>query len=421
MRYIGVRFDVRIKYVNIYSESDPYISFLTSIKDGGLGTRGTLEKNRFLTDIPRLLDEDIEVIKGIPLEDFLALMTSGGNNSLLEILKEHAPVIRWKPRIKGQIYAVTYDNIAWNYVSYQLRGVLDKLIFEESDRTLENAGLCFVDRKRQIAPTEVLERLGAHACLSNLGAKQLYGLMMDVAQSGIVPTKEFYKKINTALGECEARGETVVPPLDLKVYAKNIDGTGGDYFPFKDVSYHDNPSHAKVLSRNSRMFYIGSRMGADNIARRFGVEKIDEGLVENIRYEKASPILQAEFDADWKAKETCIIALLRKHRDKRNRSAEDGEEALGQLHICLVSRLSYEYGEKKEMREVGLWEYLRDKRHQGLENSSNVFYLNVGSADNMADLNIGKPASRTLCQSIAGILCDIVDLSDETLEMQFRN
>jgi len=419
LRYIGVRSDVRVHYEDIGSEEDPYVSFLSGLSEGGLDGKGRLEKK--LYDVPKIVHGDVAVLKSISPENLLSIIRIGGENSLLDLIRSQMPDIMWKPRIRGQIKAIPFQ-VKWNYVSYQLKGALSRLIFEESDRTLESAGLCCADSLgSRTGVGDVLEKLGAHRRLSDLESKSIYALLQNVADSGVVPTKEFYKKINAALGERELLGENVTPPNNLMVYAKDVDGSHGGYFRAGEVSYHDNPSHARTLSKNCKMLYLGARVGADNVARRFGVKKIDEELIQDVDFVPANEVVQSEFDVDWAAKRTCMVAILRHHRDMKNKSAVDGEDAIAGVKIILVSKLSYKYGKGGATTDVGLYEYLRAGRGGASAEGRNVFYLNVGDAHDVADLKIGQLESRRLCRSIAGILCDVVDLSDESLENRFRS
>lgn len=419
LRYIGVRSDVRIHYVDINSEEDPYIIFLTNLSKGGLDGKGRLDKK--LSDVPEILSKDVGVLRALPPESLLSIIRIGGENSFLDLILAPMQEIMWKPRVRGQIYAHPY-RVEWNYIAYQLNGTLSSLIFEESDRTLENAGLCCADRAGSRGGiSNVLEKLGAHRKLLDLASGSIYAVLQSVARSGVKPTKEFYKKINAALGERELLGERLAPPSDLMLYAQDMDGAHGGYYRAGDICYHDNPSHARMLSKNCKMLYMGARVGADNVARRFGVRKIDEGRIEDIDFEPASEVVQAEFDADWLSKRTCMIAILRHHRDMKNKSSTDGEDAITSVKIVLVSKMSYRYGKDAPKTDVGLYEYLRAKKGGVTGDVRNLFYLNVGDVQDVADLKIGQLESLHLCRSVAGILCDVVDLSDEALENRFRS
>ena len=75
-----------------------------------------------------------------------------------------------------------------------------------------------------------------------------------IADRNIYPTKDFYKKINTAFVALENNGEkNVTPPDDLRVFATWGNNCKG-YCPAREVYYHDNPSHAHELIQSRKMF-----------------------------------------------------------------------------------------------------------------------------------------------------------------------
>jgi len=413
--YLGVRKDVRIVYKTITAVSDAqdYFAFLSKLpeNEGGLGVGGELKKD--LRGVPTLVDA--QSVGKLPAERILRLLVAdAADNGLLALLQK-TPSILWRPRIKGQRNAVPYD-IGWSLLAFQMRGVLKSCIFDEMDRTLASIGFCFANQQDfRAVPDSVLLRLGARRQLKDMLPSQLYDLLKQVQRAAVVPTKDFYKKINAAFGACEARKEGFTCPQDLQLYATDLTTGVSAYYPTGDIVYHDNPSHVRALLKDGKLLYMSSRCGADNVERRFGVKKIVSGQVERVDLTPLAEAVQSEFNGDFERKKPCFKAILRRHRGTARDLSEEGEKSVDDVQIVVASKLAY-VDKASQPHELNVADYIRDPVTKG------KFYLAVGEdVRSFADIGAAHPKYRALCQGVAGILCDVVNLSDEKLEREFRD
>lgn len=409
LRYLGVRGDVRVIYKEIKpnaGRSDGYLVFLQEIgvTNGGLPEAShTYDAMKATWKIVGIRDSDLGVLKTMPVSQFFKLFGLELQEGICALIDSEPGDISWNA-VNGRENSYNSYVVRWSYVAYQLHERFSGVIFGENDKVLADLDWRF-EQNQQGVPASVLLKMGAKSKLADLAPAELYGLVNRVAEIGRRPTKDFYKKINAALTMLDEHKIPVNPPKDLKVYA---DGYG--FRLASSVFYHDNPSHAKLLAQGHPMMYLGSRVGVDKVCRHFGVQKLDESDVafgERINVERK---LQDKFDEYYLGKAALLGLLL---CQRRSSTLEDCKREIAGTQIILVRSMKYAYGRNNEPdSQLADFSYLRDPNE-----GRRVFYLCIGTRSGFAELT--RDESRKFYGALAGILCDVVKLSDELLERQF--
>lgn len=409
-RYLGVRADVRIKHVMIGTSegnSSSYLKFLQ--QKGSPDTIGGLPQSiangnalETALELPSL--RDVGIVKNLQPDLLFELLVRESIDGLAKLLSDTVS-LSWKT-VNGRTFHPY--TVKWSYVAFQLCDKFKNVIYGENDKTLS-------DLKWQYEPTradisvEVIKKLGAKSRFSDLSPEELYGLLARVADENVQPTKDFYKKINAAFVDLENAGRVIRPPHDLRVYASwTEDGVERRAFcPTSEVFYHDNPTHARQLVKERKMFFLGARVGVDSVCRHFGVKKLDERLVTVKTKDMAPGDLQIAFENDFAQKRPTLCVILCRHMPE---NLESCQGRIAGIQVKLVSSLCYTYDNGPE-QNLSVYDYIRD-RNEG------AFYLCVGPLHDMSQL--GTTGLRRLSRSLAGILCDSVRLSNDELQHQFE-
>ena len=401
--YLGVRADVRVS-TEVIDCNNGYYHFLETIGEDHKGLPPRSKCSMPFSGKREVKSlKDAKVLRELSTADLLRLLENSEVDGFAAVLKgrDEERTIDWKGENKR--YSQKYT-VEWSYAAYQLKDTLRNVIFDENDKVLSSLGWKNGQLTKRI-PADVLYRLGAKGKLSDLSTNELYDLLKVVAEKDLPLTKDFYKKINAAFVIHKKAGEVFSPPDDLLLYGISSGGRG--YFNAKEISYHDNPSHARVLAKDCKMLFMGSRVGADNVSEFFGVQKLDDSKVEIKSKEPIAKETQAWFDADYRQKAHCLSALLCRRRDV---SSVVAMEMIMGGHVQLVSSLSYSYG-GGETRQLERFEYLKDKDNAG------YYYLALGEVGDVYGLS--RNESKAFCRAMAAVLCDIVDSSSDVLESEF--
>lgn len=407
-RFLGVRSDVRVKYVTIRTNegtSNSYLRFLQNIgpNSGGLpqsvGNGNALEEEQVFVAL-----QDPQVIKELNPNAFFELLRREKMNGLSELILETRSLL-WKALHGKEFYPV---QVKWSYVAYQLHGMFDKVIYGENDKVLSDLGWRY-EQSRGDVPTDLIMKLGAKSRFSDLSSSELYKLLRTIDEKRINPTKDFYKKVNAAFVNLEKNGQTCTPPQNLRVFATWMenDVERQAYCPVNEVFYHDNPAHVRALVRGRKMFFLGARVGVDSVCRHFGVQKLDEGLLNVKNKEMVSGDMQASFENDYLKKCPTLGVILCRHISK---NIEDCRRDISGIQIKLVSSIKYSYDDGPDC-DLAIYDYIRDR-------NSSVFYLCVGELQSLSQLD--NTGLRKLSRSLSGILCDTVKLSNDELEREFE-
>lgn len=404
LRYLGVRNDVRVRYVTISDVHNPYFTYLQEKGEDAGGLPRPSQWSNALEEplkLPTLRDD--KQLRNLPAQSFFSLFGQESIDDLTKLLSDSVRV-SWKA-IHGKYYYP--KDVKWSYAAFQLADMFKNVIYGENDKVLADLGWRYEQSRKDI-PLEIIKKLGAKSHFSDLSIDELFGLLKTVADRNIRPTKDFYKKINAAFVIHRDNGETVSPPSDLKVFA-TWGGNCEGYCPAGEVYYHDNPAHARELAKGRKMFFLGARIGVDNVCRHFGVKKLDETKAEIKERICVEDDLQAAFEADFKRKSPVLGVILNLHRST---NIDECNSRIAGVHIQLVSSLIYSY-DKGMDNTLARFDYIRDRNED-----SGVFYLCVGGMHDLSEL--GNTDLRRFSRSLAGILCDFVKLSDEELERQFE-
>jgi len=407
LKYLGVRSDVRIEVRTIGAEDD-YFLFLEKIigvRGGGLPSRAKCS-SPLTTRLAIHALRDAEQIRRLDVPCVLRLLEVREYDGLSYWIGESLKELEFSWKEENKLYA-REQKVAWSYVSYQLRGILAHVILEENDAVLARLGWRSAKVRSEL-PFEALSRLGAKRKLSDLTPVELYDLLMAVAKKNIPLTRDFYKKVNAAFVLHRNNGvELPKPPTGLRLYATYMGEKA--YCAAGEVFYHDNPSHSRVLLKDCKMLFLGSRVGVDNVCQHFGTKKLDDSLVEITEKVLVEKVFQEEFNRDYQNKIVGLSILLSRRREI---TSDECQQVFSRVSIVLVSSLTYSY-DNGEQRSLSAAEYIKDPRQDGL------FYVCVGDIASFPSLHIGQKQSRPFCRTIAAVLCDIVKSSSEEMENEF--
>ena len=408
-RYLGVRSDVRIKYVTIGTDEgnqNPYLLFLQR-KEGAGGLPHSVGNGNALKEPQEFVTlRDPKIIRELEPNRFFDLLQYEKVGGLSELILETRSLV-WKALHGKEYYPIT---VKWSYVAYQLNGMFENVIYGENDKVLSDLGWRY-EQSRGDVPADLIMKLGAKSRFSDLSPHELYALLNKIAEQNINPTKDFYKKVNAAFVNLEKNGQKCNPPqgMDMKVFAtwKENGVEHRDYCPVSEVYYHDNPAHVRALVRGRKMFFLGARVGVDSVCRHFGVQKLNEGLLDVKKKEMVTGDFQSSFENDYLKKCSTLGVILCRHASK---SIEDCRREIGGIQIKLVSSIQYSY-ENGQDCDLATFDYIRD-------GDSGIFYLCVGELQTLSQID--NTGLRKLSRSLSGILCDTFKLSNDELEREFE-
>ena len=145
-------------------------------------------------------------------------------------------------------------------------------------------------KKQQIKAAEVrnlISYLGAVENPEELSVEELYQIVriQPICNKEGIHLPKIYSMVKKALNAKAEKGEDVVAPTDLKLFAKKIGEQKGKYHHQRQVYYWDNDQMPKSFLRDKPKLDIGSRVGEEQVKKYFGVSLAKESRVSILHEE----------------------------------------------------------------------------------------------------------------------------------------
>lgn len=139
-------------------------------------------------------------------------------------------------------------------------------------------------KKKQIKATEIkslVSYLGAVENPEELSVDELYQIVriQPLYNKEGTHLPKIYSMVKKALNAKVDKGEVIIAPNDLKLFAKKIGEQRGRYYHQHSVYYWDNDQMPKSFLKDKPKLDIGSRVGEEQVKRYFGITLAKESKV----------------------------------------------------------------------------------------------------------------------------------------------
>ena len=142
-----------------------------------------------------------------------------------------------------------------------------------------------VFKNRKLTAREIhtmISHLGAVEKAEDLSQEQLYNILLAQPVKNPDGTRiaKIYNAVKKALISKDENGESLSIPPHLKLFARRLGETKGNYYPRNQVYYWDNDSFPKQFLKDKPKLEIGHRVGEDQVKKTYGIKLPKDNTIE---------------------------------------------------------------------------------------------------------------------------------------------